>query len=87
MCRMVHILPMLLLPFMAAFGNVVMTKNDKAIYDFANAKYSDSTMKMAVKTFREGSGANNTGKYNNYKYYHNRKIESMILKYMKPWKK
>ena len=59
----------------------------QAICDFANAKYSDSTMKMAVKTFREGSGANNTGKYNNYKYYHNRKIESMILKYMKPWKK
>ena len=60
---------------------------NQAIYDFANAKYSDSTMKMAVATFREGSGANNTGKYNNYKYYHNRKIESMILKYMKPWKK
>ena len=42
-------------------------------------------MKIAVATFREGSAANNTGKYNNYKYYHNRKIESMILKYMKPW--
>ena len=59
----------------------------QAICDFANAKYSDSIMKIAVETFREGSGANNTGKYNNYKYYHNRKIESMILKYMKLWKK
>ena len=29
---MVHILPMLLLPFMAAFGNVVMTKNDQVIF-------------------------------------------------------
>ena len=27
MCRMVHILSMLLLPFMAAFGNVVLTKD------------------------------------------------------------
>ena len=60
---------------------------DKAIYTFGDAKYSDSIMKIAVETFRKGSGANNTGKYNNYKYYHNRKIESMILKYMKPWKK
>ena len=60
---------------------------NQAIYTFGNAKYSDLMMKIAVATFREGSGANNTGKYNNYKYYHNRKIESMILKYMKPWKK
>lgn len=58
-----------------------------AIYTFANAKYSDLMMKIAVATFREGSGANNTGKYNNYKYYHDREIESMILKYMKPWEK
>ena len=32
MCRMVHILPMLLLPFMAAFGNVVLTKDDQVIF-------------------------------------------------------
>ena len=64
-------------------NNPISNKYNQALNKLSYDGYSAFDMNTAIKTFKKGSGSNNTGVYNGYPLRIGKEKKSMLQKYMK----